>query len=147
MFPTTIYHPRNPNPLVLTAVLNDATRLTNALGPNTTPFKHFQVNCNYSADTYMCGAIHSIYNSPLVTAIKACLPQNVAALLAAGADPNGILLGDLDKYSVCFIHSRNPEYNTYSYIRCTPSQVKVMATVGDDIPQTALLTPNEITAH
>jgi len=94
----------------------------------------------------VCGAIHSIYNSPLVAAIKACLPQNVAALLAAGADPNSILLGDLDKYSVHFIHGRNLEYNTYSYIRC-PSQAKVMATVGDDIPQTAPLTANEITTH
>jgi hypothetical protein len=144
--PPSIRAARNPNPLVLTAVLNEATRLTNALGPNATPFKHFQVNRNYSADTYVCGAIHGIYNSPLVAAIKACLPQNVAALLAAGADPNGILLGDLDEYSVRFIRGRNPEYNTYSYVRC-PSRAKVMATVGDDIPQTAPLTANEITAR
>src|SRR5882762_8071720 len=101
--PPSIRAARNPNPLVLISVLNEATRLINTLGTNPTPTKLSQINYNYSANAYVCGAIYSIYNSPLVAAIKACLPQNVATLFAAGADPNGILLKDLDEYSVRFI--------------------------------------------
>jgi hypothetical protein len=141
--PPSIRAARNPNPLVLTAVLNEARRLTNALGANAPSFKHLQINRNFSADSYICGAVYGRYNSPLVAAIKACLPHNVATLLAAGADPNGILLRDLDEYSVRFVRGRNPEYNTCSYARC-PSRAKVMAAVGDSIPQTTPLTANEI---
>lgn len=141
--PPSIRAARDPNSQVLISVLNEATRLTNALGPNPRPTKLAQINYNYSANTYVCGAIHSIYNSPLVAAIKARLPRNVAILLEAGADPNGILLQDLDEYSVRFIRGRNPEYDTYNFVRC-PSRAKVMSAMGDHIPQTAPLTPDEI---
>jgi hypothetical protein len=117
-------------------LLNGATRLTNGLGANPTPTKLSQINYNYSANTYICGAIYSIYNSPIVAAIKACWPQNIATLLAAGADPNRIRLEGLDEYSVRFIRGRNPEYNTYSFSQC-PLRAKVMPAVGD---QTAPLT-------
>ena len=144
--PPSIRAARNPNPLVLISVLNEATRLANALGANPPPTKLAQINYNYSANAYVCGAIYSIYNSPIIAAINACLPQNVATLLAAGADPNGILLEDLDEYSVRFIRGRNPEYNTYSFSQC-PLRAKVMTTVGDGIAQTAPLTANEIAAR
>src|SRR5258708_3977009 len=79
--PASIRAARNPNPLVLISVLKEATRLTNALGPN--PMSELsQINRNYSANTYVCGALYCIYNSPLTAATEACLPQNVAILLA-----------------------------------------------------------------
>jgi hypothetical protein len=141
--PPSVRAARNPDPLVLISVLNEATRLTNALGANPTPTKLSQINYNYSANAYVCGALYSIYNSPIVAATKACLPQNVTTLLAAGADPNGIRLEDLDEYSVRFIRGRNPEYNTYSFSQC-PLRAKVMPAVGD---QTAPLTASEIAAR
>ena len=143
--PASIRAARNPNPLVLISVLKEATRLTNALGPNQT-FELSGFNQNYSANTYVSGAIHCIYNSPLVAAIEAHLPQNVVLLLAAGADPNGIQLNDLDEYSVRFIRGRNPTYDKHSYCQC-PLRAKVMVRVGNDIPQTAPLTTNEVAAR
>jgi len=141
--PPSVRAARNPDSQVLITVLNEGVRLTKALGPNPTRSRLLSINYQYSANTYVSGAIHSIYNSPLVAATKACLPQNVAILLVAGADPNGILLRDLDEYSVRFIRGRNPEYDTYSYVQCPP-RAKVMAAVGDEIPQTAPLTAHEI---
>ena len=87
---------RNPNPEVL---LKECTRLKNALGDKPLPHKLFGIDHQYSANTYVSGAIYTIYNSPLVSAINACLPRNVTILLDAGADPNGIQLKDLDEYS------------------------------------------------
>jgi ankyrin repeat protein len=144
--PPSIRAARNPNPQILISVLNECTRRTTALGPNPARSKLFQVTRNLSANTYVSGAIHNIYDSPLVSAINACLPLNVATLLAAGADPNGVLLADLDEYSVRFIRGRNPDYNTYSYVMC-PCRAKVMPTVGADIPQTSPLTPFEIASR
>lgn len=142
--PPSIRAARNPNPLVLTALLTEGVRLTNNLGTNARPSHIAYMNRNFTANAYVSGAIHSVYNSPLVAAINARLPQNVATILAAGADPNGILLRDLDEYSVRFIRGRNPEFNTYSYSTCPPRN-KVMATVADNIlNQVAPLTPNEI---
>jgi hypothetical protein len=110
--PPSVRAARKPNPLVLISVLNEGTRLINALGPDRPKHKLSSINYYYSANTYVSGAIDGIYVSPLVAAIEACLPKNVAILLAAGADPNGILLKDLDEYSVRFIRGRNPTYNT-----------------------------------
>ena len=143
--PPSVRAARNPNPQVLISVLNECTRLKSALGDIHDPIcarKLSRINYQYSANTYVSGAIHTIYNSPLVSAVNACLPQNVATLLTAGADPNGIQLKDQDEYSVRFIRGRNPAYNTYSFSLC-PLRDKVMATV-DDIPQTAPLTTTEI---
>ena len=144
--PPSIRAARNPNPQVLISVLNEGKRLINALGPDRPYHKLFNINYFYSANTYVSGAIHCIYNSPLVAAIEARLPENVAILLADGADPNGILLQDLDEYSVRFIWGRNPKYNTYNFCMC-PFRAKVMPVVGDDIPQTAPLTASEIGAR
>ncbi|KAK2465503.1 hypothetical protein APHAL10511_002395 [Amanita phalloides] len=92
--PPVIRAARNPNSLVLIAVLEEGLRLLNKRGLNKSSIKH-----NFSANTQITGAIHCLYNSPLVEAINARLPQNIGVLLAAGADPNGILLRDLDDYS------------------------------------------------
>jgi len=112
--PPSICAARNPNPQVLISVLNEGTQLINALGPD----ELFSINYFYSANTYVSGAIHCIYNSLLIAVIEACLPENVTILLANGADPNGILLEDLDEYSVCFIQGRNPIYNTNNFCLC-----------------------------
>lgn len=142
--PPSIRAARNPNPLVLIALLSEGVRLTNGLGTNPPPSHLAHMNHNFTANAYVSGAIHSVYNSPLVAAINARLPQNVATLLAAGADPNGILLRDLDEYSVRFIRGRNPEYNTYSYVMCPPRSKVMAAIAGDNHSQVAPLTPNEI---
>jgi len=72
--PASIRAARNPNPLVLISVLKEATRLTNALRSNQM-FRLSQINRNYSANTYVCGALYCIYNSPLTAATEACLPK------------------------------------------------------------------------
>src|SRR6266508_5521395 len=82
--PASIRAARNPNPLVLISVLKEGTRLNE----HHETFELFQINRNYSANTYVSGALYCLYNSPLIAAIEARLPQNVAILLAAGADPN-----------------------------------------------------------
>ena len=142
--PPSIRAARNPNPLVFSAILREGIRQANSLGANAPPWHLAYINRNFAANNYVIGAIHCIYNSPLVAAINATLPQNVATILAAGADPNGIMLRDLDEYSVRFIRGRDPQYNTYSYVLCPPRS-KVMSTVAGGNPgQVALLTPNEI---
>ena len=142
--PASIRAARNPNPLVLISVLKEGMRLKE----HRETFDLSLINQNYSANTYVSGALHCLYNSPLVAAIEARLPQNVAILLAAGADPNGIQLQDLDKYSVRFIRGRNPAYNKRNFCQC-PLRAKVMAKlVGKDtVPQTAPLTAKEVAAR
>ena len=136
--PPVIRAARNPNSLVLTAVLDEGVRLLNKRELNESWIKH-----NFSANTQITGAIHCLYNSPLVEAINARLPQNIEILLAAGADPNGILLRDLDDYSVRFIRGRLPKYDLYM-IEC-PLRSKVMATLGaHNLDQLAPLTAREI---
>ncbi|KAM6503554.1 hypothetical protein JOM56_000497 [Amanita muscaria] len=121
--PPVIRAARNPNSLVLTAVLDEGVRLLNKRRSDESWIKH-----NFSANTQITGAIHCLYNSPLVEAINAKLSQNVEILLAAGADPNGILLRALDDYSVRFIRSRIPIYDSYM-VQCPPRS-KVMAAMG-----------------
>jgi len=143
--PASIRAARNPDPLVLISVLKEGVRLKEHHGT----FDLSLINQNYSANTYVSGALHSLYNSPLVAAIEAHLPQNVAILLAAGADPNGIQLQDLDEYSVRFIRGRNPAYNKRNFCQC-PLRAKVMAKLvgkSDTVPQTAPLTAQEVAAR
>ena len=144
--PPSVHAAENPNPQVLISVLNEGSRLIAALGANPKPSDLFYIEYDYSANTYVSGVVYGIYDSPLIGAIKASLPQNVAILLGAGADPNGLRLIELDEYSVRFIRGRHPKYDTYSHVEC-PSRAKVMAAVGDEIPQTAPLTANEIAAR
>jgi len=144
--PPSIRAARNPNPQILISVLNEGKRLTDALGSNANHPRNGYIKYNFSANTSVCGAIHVIYNSPLVTAINARLPKNIAVLLEAGADPNGILLRDLDEYSVHFIRGRNLEYDTFSFVLCPPRS-KVMSAMGDRISQTSPLTTDEIAAR
>ena len=144
--PPSVHAAENPNPQVLISVLNEGSRLIAALGANPKPSDLFCIEYDYSANTYVSGVVYGIYDSPLIGAIKASLPQNVAILLGAGADPNGLRLIELDEYSVRFIRGRHPKYDTYSHVEC-PSRAKVMAAVGDEIPQTAPLTANEIAAR
>lgn len=142
--PPAIRAARNQNPFVFSAIITEGIRQASNLGPNALPRHKAYINRNFTANSYVSGATHGIYNSPLVAAITATLPQNVATVLAAGADPNGIMITDLDEYSVRFIRGRDPKYNTYSYGSCPPRS-KVMPTVtGGNPGQVALLTPNEI---
>lgn len=64
------------------------------------------------------GAIHGIWESPLTAAIRANLPHNVRLLLAAGADPNGIQLRDMEDYSVRFIRGRHFKDDVSSFRMC-----------------------------
>src|SRR6266542_3077226 len=82
--PPSVRAARNPNSHVLITVLSEGSRLIEALGANPDRSQLSSIDYQYSANTYVSGAFHCIYNSPLVSATKACLPQNVAILLAAG---------------------------------------------------------------
>ena len=136
--PPVIRAARNPNPLVLTAILDKGVRLLNKGGLNESSIKH-----DFSANAQVTGATECLYNSPLVEAINVRLPQNIKILLAAGADPNGIPLRDLDDYSVRFIRGRNPTYDSYM-VDCPPRS-KVMAAMGaHNLDQLAPLTAREI---
>ena len=136
--PPVIRAARNPNTLVLTAVLNEGIRLLNKGGLNKSSITH-----NFSANTQITGAIHCLYNSPLVEAINARLPQNVEILLAAGADPNGIRLRDLDDYSVRFIRGRIPTYDSYM-VECPPRSKVLDAMEAHYLDQLAPLTAREV---
>lgn len=98
---------------------------------------------DFSVNTYVSGAIHKYYTSPLLEAVGASLPENVEVLLRAGADPNGIPLEYLVEYSVRFIRGRDPNYDTYNYVTC-PSGSKVMPTDSVVKPQISLLTNGEV---
>ena len=138
--PPVIRAARNPNSLVLTAVLDEGVRLLNKFKGG---FHDLWIQHNFSANAQVTGAIECLYNSPLVEAINVRLPQNIKILPAAGADPNGILLRDLDDYSVRFIRGRIPAYDSYM-IECPP-RTKVMAAMGaDNLDQLAPLTAIEI---
>ena len=139
--PPSVRAARNPDPQVIISVLNECTRLKNSLGDNPSTLELWRVNYQYSANTYISGAIHSIYDSPLISAVNACLPQNVAILLAAGADPNGIRLKDQDEYSTRFIRGKNLAHNAYSFSLCRLRDKDIAV---DDIPQTTPLTATEI---
>lgn len=136
--PPVIRAARNPNTPVLTAVLNEGIRLLNKGGLNKSSITH-----NFSANTQITGAIHCLYNSPLVEAINARLPQNVEILLAAGADPNGIRLRDLDDYSVRFIRGRIPTYDSYM-VECPPRSKVLDAMEAHYLDQLAPLTAREV---
>lgn len=74
--------------------------------------------CSPNAD--ITGAIHGVYESPLTRAIRADLPENVRALLAAGADPTGIRLSYLSDYSVRYIRGRDAKTDMSSFALCPP---------------------------
>ncbi|KDR82335.1 hypothetical protein GALMADRAFT_237585 [Galerina marginata CBS 339.88] len=144
--PPCIRAARNPNPAVLSAILAEGARLATQLPADTLPAKRLSILRPFSANTYIRGSIHGIYTSPLIEAVKAALPENVEILIRQGVDANGILLSDLDEYSVRFIRGRDPKYNTYNYVMCPPRS-KVMTTELVIQPQISPLTTSEIAAR
>jgi len=81
--PPSIRAARNSNPLVLSAILSEGTWQANNLEQNAPPRHLAYIIRNFTANSYVTGAIHCIYDSPLVAAINAMLPQNVATLLVS----------------------------------------------------------------
>lgn len=136
---------RNPDPAVLAAVLDyyAAGSARNAQRP--LPRAEFARLAQCSPNASVCGAITGAYESPLTAAIRTNLPRNISALLAAGADPNGISVDDLADYSVRFIRGRDPKLDTSSFGRCAPrSQVLEAAITRGIRRQTAPLTEEEL---
>ncbi|KAJ5793959.1 hypothetical protein N7457_000558 [Penicillium paradoxum] len=64
------------------------------------------------------GTFDGVWDSPLTAAIRANLPHNVRLLLAAGADPNGIRLRNMEDYSVRFIRGRHFQDDISSFSMC-----------------------------
>ncbi|KDR68412.1 hypothetical protein GALMADRAFT_257111 [Galerina marginata CBS 339.88] len=137
---------RNPNPAVLSAILAEGARREAQVPVNTPRRARTHFLDPFSPNAYIAGSIYGIYTSPLVEAIKAVLPDNVDILLKEGADPNGILLEDLDEYSVRFIRGRDPKYNMDSHVMC-PSRNKTMSIYVIAQPQISSLTAREIVAR
>lgn len=134
---------RNPNPNLLLAILAEWSRRDAETPPS---YQRCSILRPFSPHTHLPGSIYGTYSSPLAEAIKASLPANIEILLKVGVDPNGILLGDLDEFSVRFLRGRNPKYNNYNYVSC-PEQVKAMAENGVIEPQISALTDGEIIAR
>ena len=131
--PPIVRAARNPNPLVLSAVINEGNRRL-AASPSNKSIKHY-----FSVNTCIPRSIYGgEYTTPLLSAIEAALPQNVAILLAAGATPDGILYC-IDEFAVRFIRGRQQRYNA-----SLRSRSKVMPTISLGVPQAAPLTPEEL---
>ncbi|PPQ88790.1 hypothetical protein CVT25_010477 [Psilocybe cyanescens] len=141
--PPCVRAARNPNSAVISAILAHGTYLSSQIPAGMIPARRNSMLRGFSANTYVSGAIHGYYTSPLLEAVRASLPENVEVLLQAGADPNGIPLEYLDEYSVRFIRGRDPKYDTYSYVTCPPRS-NVMPTESVVKPQISPLTHDEV---
>lgn len=99
--PPAIRAAQNPNLAVLLALLDyygyELSHVAHLAPRDQGGLERCSPNANIT------GAIDCLYESPLTAAIRADLPDNVRALLAAGADPEGIKLSYLFDYSVRFI--------------------------------------------
>ncbi|KAH9478513.1 hypothetical protein JR316_0008968 [Psilocybe cubensis] len=141
--PPCVRAARNPDPAVISAILRHHSQLNSQIPDDMIPARRSSMLRGFSANTYISGAIHGYYTSPLVEAIRASLPGNIEILLQAGADPNGIPLDYLDEYSVRFIRGRDSKYDTYSFVACPPRS-KVLAISSVVKPQISPLTQTEI---
>ncbi|KAL5363195.1 ankyrin repeat-containing domain protein [Aspergillus floccosus] len=118
--PPAIRAARNPNPAVLQALLNYYLSELPHVAHLAPRDRGGLEQCSPNAD--ISGAIDCIYESPLTAAIRAGLPDNVRALLAAGADPTGIRLHYLSDYSVRFIRGRDAKTDMSSFALCPPRE-------------------------
>ncbi|CAI7672718.1 unnamed protein product [Penicillium discolor] len=91
----TIVAARNPNPVVLEALLKHYfTHLESVpAGCVDRSLEAWSPNAN------TMGPIYGTYEYPLTAAIRANVPEDVRALLAVGADPTGTTLDDLSDYA------------------------------------------------
>lgn len=136
----TIVAAKNPNPAVLEALLKRYfTHLESVpTGREDRALKQWSPNAN------TMGAIYGTYDSPLTVAIRANIPENVRALLAAGADPTGITLQDLSDYAVRFIRGRDAKTDMSSFALCPPREQILAVTEAKGITrQTQPLTQAE----
>lgn len=141
----TIRAARNPIPSVLEALLAHYASESARNAQQPLPRREFKSLQQCSPDASVCGAITGAYESPLTAAIRANLPANLSALLAAGADPNGISLDDQADYSVRFIRGRNLKDDTSSFALCAPRSEVLEAAAARGIPHPiAPLTEGEL---
>ncbi|KAJ6143416.1 hypothetical protein N7471_002869 [Penicillium samsonianum] len=137
----TIVAARNPNPAVLEALLKHYfTHLESVpTGRVDRTLETWSPNAN------SMGAIYGTYESPLTAAIRADIPENVRALLAAGADPTGITLHDLSDYAVRFLRGRDAKTDMSSFALCPPrKQILAVAEAKGIAQQTQPLTQAEL---
>lgn len=141
--PPAIRAARNPNPAVLQALLDyylsELPHVAHLARRDRGGFEQ----CSPNAD--ISGAIDCVYESPLTAAIRAGLPGNVRALLAAGADPAGISLYYLSDYSVRFIRGRDAKTDMSSFALCPPRHAILAVAAAKGIQhQTQPLTTAEL---
>jgi hypothetical protein len=141
--PPAIRAARNPNPVVLLALLDcygyELSHVAHLAPRDRGGLERCSPNANIT------GAIDCVYESPLTAAIRAGLPDNVRALLAAGADPAGIKLSYLSDYSVRFIRGRDAKIDTSSFAMCPPREsILAVAAAKGILHQTQPLTTAEL---
>jgi len=115
---------RNPDPRVLIALLDNA--------PTTS-------RRTYTANVFIPRHTNHCLITPLLTATKAQLPDNVRTLLARGADPNGIPLSGLSAYAGYFLRFRD-----HTSLIAAPRE-EVLKQIPT--PQTVPITVDEIEAR
>lgn len=127
----TIVAARNPNPVVLEALLKHYfTHLESVpAGCVDRSLEAWSPNAN------TMGPIYGTYESPLTAAIRENVPENVRALLAAGADPTGTTLHDLSDYAVRFIRGRDAKTDMSSFALCPPREQILAVAEGKGIIQ------------
>ncbi|KAL4869534.1 hypothetical protein BDV12DRAFT_167568 [Aspergillus spectabilis] len=104
---------RNPNSAVLEALLAYYKSRRNDKSLNEYE-KRAITRCSPSATI----AIFSQFRSPIKAAISINSADNLRLLLAAGADPNGVLPWEAADYSVRFMRGRYHSDNFNSYANC-----------------------------
>ncbi|PKY04609.1 hypothetical protein P168DRAFT_235468 [Aspergillus campestris IBT 28561] len=134
---------QNPNPAVLQALLDYYTSELPHVAHLAPRDRGGLEQCSPNAD--ITGAIDCVYESPLTAAIRADLPDNVRALLAAGADPTGIRLSYQSDYSVRFIRGRDAKTDMSSFALCPPRESILAVAAAKGIQhQTQPLTTAEL---
>lgn len=102
---TSIQAAGDPNPLALKAVLGrdlgDCLQSENYHRPRKNP-RYW--DCGPNSSSFSSG--EEGITSPLLEAVSAKLPYNVDILLKAGADPNGVDVGIMEKYAAFFLRFR-----------------------------------------
>jgi hypothetical protein len=139
--PASIRAARNSNPAVLEALLNHYfTHLQSVPAGRVDPTLE-----GWSPNANSIGAIYGTYESPLTAAIRANVPENAQALLAAGADSTGVTLDDLSDYAVRFICGRDAKTDMSSFARCPPrAQILAVAESKGITQQTQPLSRAEL---
>ncbi|KAK9646495.1 hypothetical protein HCH54_005235 [Aspergillus fumigatus] len=141
--PPAIRAARNPNPAVLQALLDYYRSELPHVAHLAPRDRGGLEQCSPNAD--ITGAIDGIYESPLTAAIRADLPDNVRALLAAGANPAGIRPLYLSDYSVRFIRGRDAKTDMSSFAMCPPRESILAVAAAKGIQhQTQPLTTTEL---